>query len=265
MKEMLTTMPSLQAIRLLLAAFIAITVYLPTAAQTANSAPTKPTTSAPTLEQEFKSLLQEIADARLRGDKAVAERRLAENFIATDEKGVTRTINKSNSLKSIRPAPAELRVSATIEEVQVLAYGDVAVVNYRDVTRLVINNEPVVKRFRYTEVFKRNAGVWQMVASHQTVIPGEAVATNIDQKVYDGYVGRYQLFSNFYYTVTREGEKLMISSPIRKAELVPENENTFVIKGDQYRIIFLRNDRGEVTQMKVREFPGVEYPAIKVK
>jgi hypothetical protein len=57
----------------------------------------------------------------------------------------------------------------------------------------------------------------------------------------------------------------MIISPVKRAELVPENENTFVIKGDQYRVIFLRDNTGEVTQMKLREFPGVEYPAIKVK
>ena len=265
MKKLFAPIASLQVKHLLLAALLAITIYRPANAQTTDSGPIKPATIPLSLEQEFKNLLQEIADARVRGDKAVAERTLAETFIATDEKGVTRTVKKSSSLRSIRPAPAELRVSSTIEEVQVQTYGDMAVVNYRDVTRLVINNEPVVKRFRFTEVFKRNAGTWQMVASHQTVIPGDPVVTEVDQKAYDSYVGRYQLFSYFYYIVTREGEKLMISSPIRRAELVPESDNTFVIKGDQYRIIFLRDGRGEVTQMKVREFPGVEYPAMKVR
>ena len=56
--------------------------------------------------------------------------------------------------------------------------------------------------------------------------------------------------------------------------MVPENENTFLfrrrpkIKVDMnisYRIIFVRGENGRVTHLRMREFPGVEYSAIKIK
>ena len=53
---------------------------------------------------------------------------------------------------------------------------------------------------------------------------------------------------------------------VQKVELVPENENTFVQNGGLfYRISFISNDKGQVAHLRMKEFPGVEYNAIKIK
>ena len=131
---------------------------------------------------------------------------------------------------------------------------------------MVLNQEPVLKQFRRTEVFNRVAGAWQSVAGQETVIPGEIVAAKVDPKIYDDYVGRYQLFKGYIYTITRDGDKLMFNSrAVGDKELMPESETAFVERGLLYRVIFVRNDKGEVTHLRLREFPGVEYNAFRIK
>jgi hypothetical protein len=48
-------------------------------------------------------------------------------------------------------------------------------------------------------------------------------------------------------------------------ELMPETDTTFVLKGGLYRVLFARNEKGGVTHLRIREFPGVEYNAIRLK
>lgn len=47
-------------------------------------------------------------------------------------------------------------------------------------------------------------------------------------------------------------------------ELVRESDTTLLIKGDQYRVTSLRGADGTVTHLRLREFRGVEYSAIRV-
>ncbi len=217
-------------------------------------------------------MLQDRADGKRRDDKAFVERTTAETRVVVNEKGDIRRRTKAEILASLskpsiaNPIPAEVKLTWLIEDVDVQTYGDVAVVYYRRDAQMVLNQESVLKQVRCTEVFKRAAGVWQSVAFQETVIPGEIVAAKIDLKVYDDYVGRYQLFKGKIYTVTRSGDKLMLNSSLSDdQELMPENETTFVVKGNQYRVIFFRDDKGQITHLRWREFPGVEYNAIKIK
>jgi len=71
-----------------------------------------------------------------------------------------------------------------------------------------------------------------LIASHDSQIPPERVAINVDPKIFDAYVGAYEISPGLVFTVTREGDKLTGQSTGEKRlhELLPQNETTFFIK-----------------------------------
>jgi hypothetical protein len=204
------------------------------------------------------------------------ERVLADEHLSINEAGQTTT--KADILqKCCRPEKArvvknfalETQLSSRIEDLDVKVYGATAVANYKNQARIVFNEEAVVKTFNSTEVLVKRAGRWQSLMHTETVIPGEPEWTfKINPKVYDEYVGKYRLTANYLYTVTRAGDKLFWESD--QTELIPESDTTFLKKGAAppdglYRTIFVRNDEGRVTHVRIREYPGVEYSAIKIE
>ncbi len=267
---------------LLRAAFITLATTALAAAQAIGPGPA---TARPTLEQEFKSLLQEMADARwaltekgAAQSKAVTERTLADTYVEVLENGDTRT--KAEVMENRTPegtaaavkTVAETQLTVAIEDVRVQTYGETATVNYLKNSRLVFNGEAVVKLFRCTETFIRRDGRWQSVLHTEAVIPGEPAAAKVEAKAFGDYVGEYRLTPSVVYTVSREGDKLYWGRG--KQELVPESENTFIFRrrtnrkvdlNTSYRVIFVRDDKGRVTHLRMREFPGVEYSAVKIK
>jgi len=184
---------------------------------------------------------------------------------------VTRSTKTEILERCFRPEAAKFplgtHLKVRIKDVDVKAYGNTAVALYKREGHLVFNEEPVVKTFNCTEVLVKHGGRWQSVMHTETVIPGQIVGTKIDPKVYDDYVGKYRLTPSRVYTATRAGNKLLWGSD--HTELVPESENTFFRTGHfpdvLYRLIFVRNDEGHVTHIRLREFPGVEYSAIKIQ
>jgi hypothetical protein len=227
----------------------------------------------PTVTDEFRRLLQDRYDGTRPDYKEFNERTIGETHVSVDERGSRRRVTRAMAVAhlsanpgGVPPMPANIRFTQTVEDVTVELHGTFAVVQYRRDMRMVFNDEPVLKQFRCTEVFKRESGEWQSVAYHETVIPGEIVPASVDPAIYDEYVGRYQLFNGYVYTITRKGSTLMFNSRAAgDRELMPETETTFVLKGGLYRVLFARNDRGEVTHLRLREFPGVEYNAVRLR
>lgn len=238
------------------------------------------------LEQEFKKLLQKMTDASwsqneqaAAGSRSVAERALADNFVQVFENGDVMTKAETVQSRTLENGKAQARFAAetkykiAVSEVRVRLYGDTATAVYLATMRLVINGEPVIKTYRCTETFvKRKGGRWQSVLHTETAMPGEPFAAKVDPKIYDDYAGQYQLTPTVIFTIKRSGDRLLWGNNGR--ELVPENETTFVLKRDKtrkvdennsYRVIFIRNDNGQIIHLRMREFPGVEYSAIKIK
>jgi CubicO group peptidase (beta-lactamase class C family) len=88
-------------------------------------------------------------------------------------------------------------------------------------------------------------------------------AIKLDAKVYDAYVGQYQIGDNPSFAILNEGGRLMRQGR-SKFELFPETETTFFAKAVDAQLTFVKDDKGQVTEVKVRQGED-EFIARKIK
>ena len=72
----------------------------------------------------------------------------------------------------------------------------------------------------------------------------------VDPKIFDAYVGRYDIGNARVFIVTREGDKLMCQvqgNP--QVELFPETETQFFWQITRGRLIFVKDEKGEVNEI----------------
>jgi len=106
-------------------------------------------------------------------DPAMHKRFWAEDLFYINSSGKRRT--KAEVVKMVADAAAENRPDTALysaEEVQVRQYGDVAVLNFR----LVSKNGSVVKTFRNTGTLVNRHGTWQVVNWQATKVVDEKPA-----------------------------------------------------------------------------------------
>ena len=240
--------------------FAIVTVILATALFAAAQ-----TSADKKVEVELLRIQREMIDTSLRGDKSAFERYTADTYIETDFNGAVTT--RARILDNFLTPPPSMKPTLEIQDVQVQVYGDTAVMSSRGNYRAEANGQKITNSFRTTDVWLRRDGRWQMIASHDSQIPPERVAVNVDPKIFDAYVGAYEISPGLVFTVTREGDKLMGQSTGEKKlhELLAQNETTFFIKGDPDLDIFVKDEKGQVTHMIFRSMDGRELKAKKIK
>ncbi|MGI8838783.1 MAG: serine hydrolase [Pyrinomonadaceae bacterium] len=100
--------------------------------------------------------------------------------------------------------------------------------------------------------------------------PKEKVIATIDPKVYDAYLGQFELeiSPDFVVTISAENGKLTMTlkqpTGQSSAELLPESENQFFRRDVDFEMTFVKNDAGQVTGLIIRQ-GGAEYRAKKIK
>jgi CubicO group peptidase (beta-lactamase class C family) len=79
-------------------------------------------------------------------------------------------------------------------------------------------------------------------------------AVAIDAKVFDGYVGRYQLPGGPVMTVTRESERFLTQVGDQpKFEILPEGDHDFFVKAFDAQISFVSDAGGRATELIVHQ------------
>src|SRR5712691_8938708 len=156
------------------------------------------------VEAELVRLQREMIGTSLRGDKSAFERYTDETYIETDNNGAVTT--RARILDNFLTPPSSMKPTLEIQDVQVHVYGDTAVMSSRDIYRAEANGQKITVSFRTTDVWLRRDGRWQLIASHESQIPPERVAVNVDPKIYDAYVGEYEIAPGFLFSVTRQGD-----------------------------------------------------------
>jgi CubicO group peptidase (beta-lactamase class C family) len=87
---------------------------------------------------------------------------------------------------------------------------------------------------------------------------------SVDTKVYDNYVGTYQLAPNAIMTITREGDQLFTQLTGQgKLQIFPEAERKFFLKVVDAQLTFDTNAQGMATQVTLHQ-NGRDTPAKRI-
>lgn len=94
--------------------------------------------------------------------------------------------------------------------------------------------------------------------------PKEHKEAAVDAKVFDGYVGRYELTPNFALTITREGDKLFAQATGQpNFQIFPEGAREFFYKVVDAQITFEVDKDGRATGLVLHQ-NGANMPAKRV-
>ena len=140
--------------------------FLSSRAQTnssTNAVPNKP----PTAESALVTLAQEWADAVKHQDAGAIDRIQAEEYMFTDPAGQTWT--KTRGLDAIKAGDLVID-SFELTDAQAKIYGNTAVVTFAVTWQGNFRGNDISGPQRMTDVFVKQAGRWQCVASQATRI-----------------------------------------------------------------------------------------------
>jgi CubicO group peptidase (beta-lactamase class C family) len=80
--------------------------------------------------------------------------------------------------------------------------------------------------------------------------PKQHTQVAVDSKLFDGYVGRYQLAPSFVITITRDGDHLYEQATNQpKFEIFPEGDRDYFLKVVDAQITFVTDDKGRATEL----------------
>ena len=89
-----------------------------------------------------------------------------------------------------------------------------------------------------------------VVHGEKVILSSERKPIQVDPKVFDGYVGRYQLMPNVVVKVTREGNHLFSQLAAQpKSEIFPETEKDYFMKDVDAQISFATDSQGRATEL----------------
>ncbi len=118
-------------------------------------------------EQEIMKANKEYDEAILRRDPAVFDRLMADDFFYTSSDG--EVVTKAQELTNVKSGDTKYE-SAQSHDVQVRVYGDAAVVTGRWKSKGIRKSKAFDENERYTTVYAKRGGRWQLVADHTSRI-----------------------------------------------------------------------------------------------
>ncbi|HEV7844534.1 MAG TPA: nuclear transport factor 2 family protein [Pyrinomonadaceae bacterium] len=121
-------------------------------------------------ELEIKEMERKLSQALTTLDKAALLKLMADEYVSTDSRSVVS--NREQEINAFT-LPANVTVkSFDIEDMNVRVFeGNTAVVTGLDILRLKYQGEDVNLPFRFTRVYVKRKGQWQIVAQHVTEVP----------------------------------------------------------------------------------------------
>ena len=142
-------------------------IILSCALTLAQTAPDKPYENEDT-EQVILRLENEGREATLKNDIAANDRLLADNWMNVNPDGSI--TSKAKLMELLKDGSFKI-MSIENDEVMVRLYGDAAVVTGRSTTkRAGQGSEVVARQVRFTRVYAKSKGQWQVVSAHNTLI-----------------------------------------------------------------------------------------------
>jgi hypothetical protein len=103
------------------------------------------------------------------------------------------------------------------------------------------------------------------VLDARTLAPRTHTEVPVDPRVFEEYIGRYQLASNFILTISRSGDRLFAQATGQdRFRIFPEGEKDFFAKGDDIQITFEVDAQGRATALVVHQM-GMSVPGKRIQ
>jgi len=115
------------------------------------------------VERSVIQIEQELVKGLIAGDASVFERHLADTYIFTAPDGMVS--DKAQTISDIKSRNLKFQ-SSKLEDMKVQAYGDTAVATYGSTDQGSYKGKDISGHFRWTDVFVKRNGRWQIVAGH---------------------------------------------------------------------------------------------------
>ena len=210
-------------------------------------------------DSAFKKMLMELAKKRIEAfdlaDTSLWSPLVDDRYFIATPSGPIAT--KAEVMKGLRPLSPGQTQKFNFTDVHVIKDSNTAVMSYTiNETVYWRHQVEVLQPLRKTDVYIFKDGCWKIVASHETFYLSDPEIIKIDPESLSAYVGQYQLMPSLIYAITKEGNKLMIQEvgQTDKAELLPFAPGQFFKKHDWQRYWFIKDKKGKVIFVKMKEF-----------
>ncbi len=122
------------------------------------------------------------------------------------------------------------------------------------------NTELAIQNYKKSlELNPQNTGAVEMLKRL------ESKPTTVDPKLYDAYVGEYEVTPTFVVKIFKEGDKLMSQATGQPAfELFPDGESKFFLRVVDAKVTFIKDDKGQVMSLVIHQ-GGKDVPGRKIK
>ena len=119
------------------------------------------------LQQELTKVENGWAEATVKRDVGALQKLYADEYVATDPMGSVYT--KAQDIASLQSGDFTL-ASFKLEDLKVQSHGSVAVVTGRNTIKGTYKGKPMDGAYRFTDVFVKRDGRWQVVATQATMV-----------------------------------------------------------------------------------------------
>jgi ketosteroid isomerase-like protein len=119
------------------------------------------------VERTVMQIEQELVKGLIAGDASMFERYLADTYIFTAPDGLVS--DKAQTIADIKSGDLKFQ-SSKLDNMKVQAYGDTAIATYGRTDKGSYKGKDISGLFRWTDVFVKRNGRWQIVAGHGTPV-----------------------------------------------------------------------------------------------
>lgn len=215
------------------------------------ASPANERTSSDASIEWFRSTTQALYDAVAGGDTAVWDRVLAENCMITTEDG--EVLGKSAFLKQMRPLPSGSSGRIRVRDLTVQRVGAAAIVHYWLDETEDIFEQRLKTVYVETDVYRRSADGWRMLAAQLTVVPRDLEPIEVDSGLWPALEGEYRLndkATSRYQVFVRDGVLYGGAERATATRLIPLAPLVFFQEGSIHTMIFVRDRSGAVSEVR---------------
>lgn len=134
-----------------------------------------------------------------------------------------------------------------LSDVRASNFGETIVITYHEKDIRDFGVQRSIGNYIDTDTYAKVNGDWQLVLFTENLLPLEPSIGKLDPRLYDKYVGTYEVNPQATFTVTREGSRLFGQyAQDDKFELLPASKSRFFSRGDksaQYTFVWDRSGR----------------------